>query len=319
MSSSTSKSKSSRPTDGPTVEPADAPATHGSRRPLTLRQRVLLTVAAGLAAALMVAGALYSATGGGAAVDTTTSAPYVGGDLHSLTAVGDRLYIAGHAAAAVSTDGGRGWAPLDTLQGADAMGWAQTSSGLLAGGHPGLYRSTDGGGSFARLTGPDAIPDVHALGAVGATAYLATPQAGLRVSTDGGRTWLPRNPTAGRSFMGTLLVAPDDPQRVVATDMRTGLVESRDGGVSWTSIGGPQGVMAATWNPVNRQQIVVVGTTGSAITRDGGRTWSVLAVPENASTATMSPDGRTLYVAALDGEHAITFASTDDGLTWTRT
>ena len=119
--------------------------------------------------------------------------------------------------------------------------------------------------------------------------------------------------------MGTLLVDPTHPQRVIAPDMRSGLVETRDGGQTWTSLGGPQAAMAAAWNPLDREQLVAVGMMESAISRDGGRTWTDLAVPPNTTAADFSADGRTLYTAALDGDIAITYASSDRGRTWSRT
>lgn len=75
-----------------------------------------------------------------------SAAPVVGGDLHTLTAIGDALYVGGHVAVAVSHDGGLRWEEVPSLANADAMGWAPTTDALLAGGHPGLFRSTDGGG-----------------------------------------------------------------------------------------------------------------------------------------------------------------------------
>lgn len=41
---------------------------------------------------------------------------------------------------------------MPALENADAMGWAQTSDDLLAGDHPGLFRSTVGGAPFTPVT-----------------------------------------------------------------------------------------------------------------------------------------------------------------------
>lgn len=56
---------------------------------------------------------------------------------------------------------------------------------------------------------------------------------------------------------------------------------------------------------------------GGAISSDGGRTWTKLTLPAGTSAATFSADGKTLYAAALDGDTARTFASSDAGTTWT--
>ncbi len=246
-----------------------------------------------------------------------STAPYVGGDLHTVTALGDRLYVGGHDGAAVSTDGGKVWSAVPSLRGADAMGWAQTPAGLLAGGHPGLYRSTDSGATFTKTTGPAQVSDVHALGASGSTAYLASPRAGLLISGDGGASWQVRNPQAGKTFMGALLVDPADAQHLIAPDMQNGLVTSADGGRTWTVLGGPQGAMSVAWDPNNTQRLVAVGMAGGAFSNDGGRTWTDLTMPAGTSAATFSPDGATLYAAALDGSNARVQASTDRGRTWT--
>lgn len=273
----------------------------------------------GGAAALAVAGGVtFLAVRGGDDAGGSSAAPVVGGDLHTITAVDDALYVGGHAAVAVSRDGGREWQQVPSLENADAMGWAQTSDALLAGGHPGLFRSTDGGASFTQVTGDGAVADAHALGSAGDTVYLGSPKAGLLVSEDGGATWETRNAEAGRSFMGTILVDPADPQRVLAPDMSNGLLASSDGGRSWTPLGGPEGTMAAAWDPTDTARIVVVGMSESAISSDGGQTWESLSVPAGTSAATFSADGGTIYAGALDGEVAVVSASTDGGQTWNR-
>lgn len=294
------------------AERAAAARRAGRRR---TRQRWALAGVAALAVAAVVT---YLAVRDGDQGNQAASTPVVGGDLHTLAAVDDALYVGGHAAVAVSRDGGRAWQPVPSLDGADAMGWAQTSDALLAGGHPGLFRSTDGGASFSQVTGDGAIADAHALGAAGNTVYLGSPQAGLLVSEDGGATWETRNAEAGRSFMGTILVDPADPQRLLAPDMSNGLLASTDGGRNWNAIGGPQGTMAAAWDPTDTARIVVVGMSETAISSDGGRTWEPLPVPSGTSAVAFSSDGRTLYTAALDGEVAVPSTSTDGGQTWNR-
>lgn len=284
------------------------------------RRRTRQRWAIGAAVALAVAGGatFLAVRGDGNNAGGSTAAPVVGGDLHTLTSIDDALYVGGHAAVAVSRDGGRAWQQVPSLEDADAMGWAQTSDALLVGGHPGLFRSTDGGASFTPVTGDGAVPDAHALGAAGDTLYVGSPQAGLMVSEDGGDSWETRNAEAGQSFMGTILVDPADPERLLATDMSNGLLASSDGGRNWTPLGGPEGTMAAAWDPTDPARIVVVGMSESAISSDGGQTWEPLAVPAGTSAATFSADGQTIYTAALDGETAITSASADGGRTWNR-
>ncbi len=272
-------------------------------------------LAAAVGAAALAAGGIYAATQDDDSA-SSGAAPYVGGDLHTITAVDDRLYVGGHDGVAVSTDGGQAWTPVPSLGGADAMGWAQTTAGPLVGGHPGLYRSTDDGATFTKTTGEAQVGDVHAVGAAGDIAYLASPQAGLLASSDGGASWEPRNTGVGQGFMGTILVDPADPQRIIAPDMANGLVTSSDGGRTWSVLGGPGGAMSAGWDPTDTGRLVAVGMSGAALSSDGGRTWTDLQMPEGTSAATFSTDGSALYAAALDGDTARLYTSTDDGRTW---
>lgn len=284
-------------------------------------------VGAAVALLVVVAGTVWLAAGpgrggegrAGTPVATSAAPPVVGGDLHTLAVVGDALYVAGHAAAAVSRDGGRTWQPVATLSGADVMGWAVTSQVVLAGGHPGLFRSTDGGGSFARVGGAGAVRDVHALGGAGGTVYLASPEAGVLASADGGATWEVRNAQVGRTFMGTILVDPADPTRLLAPDMSGGVAASRDGGRTWVTLGGPPGAMAVAWNPTDTRQLLAVGMGGAARSDDGGASWRRADVPTGASAVAYDASGRTVYAGVLEGQRVRVFASTDGGLTWSPT
>jgi len=287
--------------------------TGAGRSRAVSRRRWLLPLALAAAALVVVVVVVVLANQGGGAA---ASGAYVGGDLHTLTVAGDRLYVGGHDGVAASTDGGRQWRPVSSLRGADAMGWAQTTEALLVGGHQGLYRSGDTGASFALESGSGQVADVHALGAAGDTVYLASPRAGLLASSDGGRSWQTRNTDAGRGFMGTILVDPADPAHLIAPDMQSGLVASADGGRSWTQLGGPGGTMAAAWDPTDNRRLVVVGMAGASSSSDGGQTWTSLSAPRGTSAVAYSADGRTLYAATLDGDTARVYASPDAGRSW---
>lgn len=260
---------------------------------------------------------LYAGTDASAPV--SGASPMVGGDLHTVLARDGALYVGGHARAAVSRDDGKTWQNVASLEGADPMGWAASGGDLLAGGHPGLYRSGNGGSTFEKLSGSAGVPDVHALGGAGRILYLASPQRGVMASTDGGKTWQPRNPRAGQSFMGTILVDPENTERLIAPDMAGALAISSDGGRTWQSFGGPMGAMAAAWNPTNTHEIIATGMQGAERSTDAGATWDQIQIPPGTSAVTYAPDGKTLYAAALNGERALVYRSTDIGKTWTPT
>jgi hypothetical protein len=96
---------------------------------------------------------MYSAHGSASKVSPSKTAIFVGGDIHTLTYTADGLFVTGHQAGNVSTDGGVSWKVISSFNNADIMGWATTSSGYLAGGHTGMYRTTNRGKTFSR--GPE--------------------------------------------------------------------------------------------------------------------------------------------------------------------
>ena len=196
------------------------------------------------------------------------------------------------------------------------MGWAKTSSGFLAGGHPGLFQSTDDGATFTNILFFGNVSDVHSIGASGDTVYLASPQVGLLASTDGGVNWLLRNEQVGQSFMGSMLVDPTNPLRVIAPDMDSGLVISNDGGVSWKSLGAAIGAMSVTWNPMKTKEIAAIGMNGGVISNDDGSTWKDLPLPTGASAVAYSGDGQKLFSAVLIGVNSKIYVTTDEGENW---
>lgn len=280
-------------------------------------QRPGVIVGAALAAAAIIFGGFWLADRTGTSPTMDTAGAYVGGDLHTVTVVDGQLFVGGHDGVARSNDGGKHWAQVASLRGADAMGWARTSQRIFVGGHAGLFQSTSGALSFTRSDGLGRVTDVHALGASGDTIYLASPQVGLLASTDAGASWTLCNASVGQRFMGTILVDPADPNRLVAPDMQNGVVASSDGGTTWKPLGGPGGAMSVAWDPTNTQRLVAIGMGGGTLTTDGGRTWVGLQTPPGTSAVTFSADGRTLYAGTLEGQTARISASSDDGLTWT--
>lgn len=246
---------------------------------------------------------------------------FVGGDLHSLVAEpdGSKLFVGGHEGVAVSADGGGTWRQIDSLTGADAMGWAFDEELVLVGGHPGLFVSEDGARTFEQRNEGLPATDIHALGAGGGRIYAASPQLGVFMSTDGGQSWEMRSEQAGQSFMGRILVDPADPNHLVAPDMQAGAAESADGGRTWSALGGVSGAMWVSWETGNPDHLIAAGVGTAAETTDGGATWNDIVIPSGASAVEIDPsDPSTLYAGVLSGTTAEVWRSTDSGKTWTR-
>ncbi len=292
-------------------------STRGPSRAKPSASRWLATAAGVIAVAAI---ALWL-TGRGDTGQETGAAPFVGGDLHSFVVSPDDpnlLFVGGHQAVSTSTDGGRTWSSVESLQDADAMGWAFLDGVIWLGGHPGLEVSTDAGKTFEPQSEGLPATDIHALGGSGATLYAASPAAGFLASTDGGASWEVRNAGVGQGFMGAMLVDPSDVDRVVAPDMNAGAVESRDGGRTWRALGGVAGAMWVSWDPTNLDRIIVTGSSASAVSLDAGETWTPLDVPAGVSVVQIDPgDPRLWYAAALspDGTASVSISS-DRGSTW---
>lgn len=241
---------------------------------------------------------------------------FVGGDIHTLTLTKNGLFVTGHEGGSYSMDEGVKWKSVPTLSNTDIMGWATTSSGYLAGGHNGLYRSTDGGKTFKRFKFYGKTSDVHALGAEKKIVYMGSPQVGFLRSVDGGKSWKIVNKNMGKGFMGSMLVDVKNPLRVIAPDMQNGVVETTDGGKTWTRFGGPSSPMSIDWSKKDRSKIIALGMGGGAISKDDGNTWSTFSVPLGSAALAFSTTGSSLLVATLVGKRALILKSNDDGKHW---
>lgn len=276
--------------------------------------------AAGLVVIAILFIALRSGGSGAPPAGTTASQPVVGADLHSLVADPadpGTLYIGSHQGVSVSADGGESWEVVESLNGADAMGWGFTDDAILVGGHPGISVSTDGGKAFEQRN--EGLPgtDVHALGAGGGVIYAGIAGAGTFASTDGAGTWDVRSEEVGGAFMGKILVDPEDPEHLVASDMQTGAVESRDGGRSWDALGGVQGATWVSWNPSDTDDLIAVTVGSAARSNDGGKTWDMMEIPNGAGIVEFSPDDPdTLYAAVHEDPNARIWISKDGAKTW---
>ena len=231
--------------------------------------------------------------------DGSGGGPVVGGDLHAVSEVGDRLLVGGHGGAGYREPAG-GWTQIDSLDDKDVMGWAESGDRVLAGGHEGLYVSSDDGSTFDSV--PDLpVSDVHGLGASGRVVYLASPQGGVLVSSDGGETFQQRS-SQGKDFMGTIWVDPNDPDVAIAPSMQDGAVKTTDGGRTWTALGSGMGSMSVAVGD-GGQSLFVIGMGDAQASTDGGETWNTETIPDGTSAAFYTSDGK-LVVAALDGDRA---------------
>ena len=270
--------------------------------------------------ALIVVGVLLVALAGGDDDSAGGAGGLTGGDFHSIAvdpADPARIFVGGHEAVSVSTDGGATWDEVESLRDADAMGWAFTDDAIYVSGHPGLNRSTDGGVTFDRINEGLPNTDLHAFGGTDEVLYGATPATGVFASTSGAE-WSDRTSEVGQSFFGRIIVDPDDPDHLLAADASAGVAQSTDGGRNWQLLN--SGLPAATWlsrGGDGLDVLVASGLAGAALSSDGGRSWEPLEVPEGATLVEAVPgNADILYAGIHDGSRVAVQVSRDGGATW---
>ena len=203
------------------------------------------------------------------------------------------LYAATARGVFASTDGAANWrASTNGIPGGGVVTIAAhpTQAGTLFAsvGTPALFRSTDFGQTWTRLTfGPNQlIGPVNAIVFGSNGAIIAANYQGLLISTDGGNTW-----TAGAS-QGVqnnqeLAIAPDNPSTLYLVGS-SGLQRSLDGGQTFTMVlpavtatyfgavavdpRNPATVYAAAIYPANGNNVLYRST-------DAGQTWSPVSLP----------------------------------------
>ena len=195
------------------------------------------------------------------------------------------VWAAGHDVLSRSADGGATWQDVrpSGLPSLDVHGFAvdpRNPARLLAAiAGEGLFRSTDGGGSFT-LVSRQVGPGVMALAILPSGRVLAGDMAAstLAASGDGGTTW---KPLLEASVMG-LAVDPANPTRVLASG--PGVLLSSDGGTSWRqTLTVASGTGPVAWSKSNPRTAYVVGLDRSLYrSTDAGSTWKPVVAGEGS-------------------------------------
>lgn len=165
----------------------------------------------------------------------------------------------------------------------------------------GLIESTDGGRRWkpASLSGQ---ADFHALAAVHDRVYGFDGTSGrLLVSDDGGEGWESRSSIG----MADLAVDPADPDRIVASTQE-GVVESVDGGRTWTAFDAPPTLIFLDWH--DERGMWALDSTGGVHRFDQG-TWELRQALEGSPQALLVHDDGV--VAAVDDGSTVLHESSD--------
>jgi uncharacterized repeat protein (TIGR01451 family) len=243
-----------------------------------------------------------------------------------------RVFLGSGEGIFVSHDDGGSYSPTALTTGEiDALAIDPASDALFAGARGGgLWRSTDGGGSFEEADSGLPSATIYALATTGAgdaRALLAGTDDGVYRSVDAGEHWI-ASPLAS-TFVDAIAVDPTDPSTVYAAACGDGpqLSVSHDGGLTWSDTGAdlPTCVTSLALDGADAD-LVYAGTFGAGVwsSVDQGASWSPLnsGLAESANgnpgsgAATslwMSPDGTALHAGMLDG--LASYAFLDD--VWT--
>lgn len=235
-------------------------------------------------------------------------------DVHSLAFVAggtDRILFGHHGGLLSTTDGGATWASLPVAE--DAMSTSAADDGsIVIAGHEVFRASLDGGASWNAIDTDLPSLDIHGFARDPSDparmwAYPAT--GGLWESTDGGATFL--QVRAENVLMPTAV--PGSPTRLLGVDT-TGLIESLDGGRTWSGLATPATFpMTALAAAADGRTLYAGGQDGLHRSVDAGRSWSATSYEGSVFALATSDDGRTVILVDRSTD---VYRSDDSGATW---
>jgi photosystem II stability/assembly factor-like uncharacterized protein len=204
-----------------------------------------------------------------------------------------------------SKDGGKTWEKIfskGAKSGASELVFDPTNANILYAGFweayrkpwdlesggpgSGIFKSTDGGDTWAELTKNPGLPK-GVIGNIGLTVSAANPDrvwalieaddGGVFRSDDAGKTWKKMNDQRKLRqrawYYGRIFADPKDPEKVYATNV--GFFRSDDGGKTWNPIPTPHGDNHDLWISETDPQRMIEGNDGGAtVTANGGKNWS---------------------------------------------
>ena len=177
----------------------------------------------------------------------------------------------------------------------------------------GVWKTTDGGDTWTRLTDPSAdngLPSETLFGRIGLAISPANPQrvwalisapdphGGIWRTDDGGESWekvnRDRRFRQRHWYYSHLEADPRDFNTVYV--MNTGTYRSVDGGKEWTFVRVPHGDVHDLWIYPDNPDAMVVGNDGGAqVSLNGGRSWSTMHNQPTAEFYRLEVDNQFPY------------------------
>lgn len=192
------------------------------------------------------------------------------------------------------------WARLSTADVHSLLFDPADPQRLLFGHHDGLLEATDGGRTWRErsLTGADAM-NVRQLD--DARLQIAGHEVFLE-SVDRGATWAPVPNDLPGLDLHAFAVDPADPDRAWAFAVGHGLFTTSDAGRHWQLLDAGNWSSVASYRRDGMTMLVAIGPSGLVRSRDGGVTWESIAYPgAPLATLAAADDGSALYAATSAG------------------
>ena len=204
--------------------------------------------------------------------------------------------------------------------------WDEESGGPTSG----LFKSTDGGDSWADITHNPGMPK----GMVGKICVAISPASSSRVyafieadegdggiyrSDDGGANWQRTHTDPGKmeipNSYNHLTADTQDPD-IVYIQPITGLLKSTDAGQSFEPMQLENWDPHALWiDPNNSSRMIEGGDGGASVTLNGGESWSSLRNQPTADLLSLAVDDQEpywVYASQNDNSHIAIPSRTDD-------
>lgn len=196
-----------------------------------------------------------------------------------------------------------------------------------------VYRSTDGGESWADVTGGLLIDRAIAIAPTSPPTLYAGDLGGVRRTTDGGSTWsLSSSGLPDTHTFWDLVVDPVSPSTIYAVLESLGqpsesVFKSVDGGVTWNAasqgLEASRGLLRLTVEPRRPETLYLAGGQGVFRSTDGAGSWSAVNVPpadRRFVAVAASPSNGAVFVAPYRfGAEQVTLGvlrSQDGGESW---
>lgn len=157
------------------------------------------------------------------------------------------------------------------------------NEGFVVGAYGMLLHTRDGGANWEDWSGRVDNPDnwhLNAVGSVdGSTVYIAGERGTLFRSQDGGTEWETLDSPYEGSWFG--MITGPEPEQVMLFGLGGNLFSSSDAGEIWNEIENPADSSLMAGVRLDRQNIVLVGNSGTILTsRDGGKTYTAQTTKE---------------------------------------